>query len=165
VSSEERRSGMITSPVLVAVALLAACAGVPSGGGTEGELPFAAILHETSSGLQERRREVVRDEASWARLWERIHEGVTPRPALPPVDFSSHMLIAVGMGTRPSGGFDIKIRSVATREERLEVVVFESCPAPGDRVSLALTQPVEVVRLDRLTQAPTFRETRGASCR
>jgi hypothetical protein len=157
---------MTTATVFVAVTLAACTAGVPSGsGGTPAEVSFEAILDEAMSGLHERRREVVRDEAGWAQLWAEIHEGVTPQPALPPVDFSRDMLIAVATGTRPTGGFDIKVRRVTRGGERLEVAVHETCPAPGDRASMGLTQPVEVVRLERLAQAPTFQETRSASCR
>ena len=75
------------------------------------------------------------------------------------------MLIAVATGTRATGGFDIKIRSIARRGDKLEVVVLETCPAPGARVSMALTQPFEVVRVERLEQDPVFQETRTASCR
>jgi hypothetical protein len=152
---------------LAASAVLAACAAAgPSGAGEATvEHAFETILAEAHSGLAERRRELIRDEASWARLWAEIHAGVTPAPPLPPVDFAREMLIAVASGTRPSGGFSIKVRSIATRGERLEVAVVESCPAPGAMVSMSLTQPVEVVRAPRLTQAPRFQETRAAACR
>jgi hypothetical protein len=75
------------------------------------------------------------------------------------------MLIAVATGTRPSGGFSIKVRRVATRGETLEVAVLETCPALGAMVSMGLSQPVEVVRAPRLAQPPTFRDERAASCR
>ncbi len=157
---------MSAVPTFVVVALAACAVGAPSGNGrTPAGLSFETILDEATSGLHERRREVVRDEAGWARLWAQIHEGVTPQPAVLPVDFSRDMLIAVATGTRATGGFDIKIRSVARRGDKLEVVVLETCPAPGDRVSMGLTQPVEVVRVERLEQDPTFQETRAASCR
>jgi hypothetical protein len=158
---------MITGPALAAAAVVAACAagGPPGSGETAAPISFEIILDETTSGLHERLREVVRDEARWAQLWERIHEGVTPRPPLPPVDFSRHMLIAAATGTRLTGGFDVAIRTVTARADRLEVEVFESCPAPGARVSMGLTQPVEVVRLEKLTQAPIFRETKAPSCK
>jgi hypothetical protein len=94
-----------------------------------------------------------------------FHAGYTPAPPLPLVDFAQHMLIAVALGTRPSGGFGVKVRSVASRGERLEVAVVESCPAPGAMVTQSLTQPVEVVRVPRLAQTPTFQEARAASCR
>jgi hypothetical protein len=150
----------------LASALLAACAAAgPSNGAGTTQHPFETILFASHTGVTERRREVIRDEASWARLWAEIHAGFTPAPPLPPVDFSQHMLIAVALGTRPSGGFGIKVRSVTSRGESLEVAVLESCPAPGTMVTLSLTEPVEVVRAPRLAQTPTFRETRAASCR
>ena len=155
-------------PALLAVAALAvACAaGGPMGGGEMGEeRPFETILNQTTSGLGERTREVIRDEDAWARLWERIQEGVSPRPALPPVDFSRHMIIAVATGARPTGGFGIAVKSVATRGDRLEVRVVETCPPRGAIVIMVLTQPVAVVRLDKLDQAPTFLESKDPSCR
>ena len=76
-------------------------------------------------------RALIRDEDAWARLWERIHENVTPRPPLPAVDFSRHMLIAVATGTRPSGGFGIAVKSVATRGDRLQVASSRPAPRPA----------------------------------
>ena len=147
-------------------ALLVACAAGSSGGSEATiEHPFETILAEAHSGIPERRREVIRDEASWARLWAEIHEGFASAPPLPAEDFTRHMLIAVALGQRPSGGFGIKVRSVASRGERLEVSVAESCPAAGAMVTLSLTQPVEVVRVAKLAQTPSFQETRAASCR
>jgi hypothetical protein len=158
-------SAMTATTGLVAATLVACATGGSSGGAAPAEIPFETVLDEASSGLHEARREAVRDEEAWARLWADTHESVTPQPPLPPVDFSRDMLIAVATGTRPTGGFDIKIRGVALRGERLEVVVHETCPAPGAAVTLALTQPVEIVRLELLPQAPTFQETRSGSCR
>lgn len=145
--------------------LLLACAAGTSGSSETIEHPFETIAAETHSGLGERRREVIRDEANFVRLWSEIHADSTPAPPLPPVDFAQHMLIAVALGTRPSGGYGIKVQSVTTRGERLEVAVAEFCPAPGAVVITVLTQPVEVVRVPRLTQTATFRDTRAASCK
>jgi hypothetical protein len=156
---------MTAATLLAAVTLVACAARGPGDGGKPVEVAIETLVDEVSSGLREARREVVRDEAAWVRLWAQIYANVAPPPPLPPVDFSRDMLIAVATGTRPTGGFDIRIRSVALRGDSLEVAVHETCPAPGDRVTLAQTQPVEVVRLARLLQAPAFRETRAASCR
>jgi hypothetical protein len=165
VSPEAARLGTGAGLGLVASALLAACAAAGPGDAGDAEHPFETLLAETHSGLAERRREVVRDEVGWTRLWADIHAGVTPAPPLPPVDFGRHMLIAVASGTRPSGGFTIKVRSVATRGGKLEVAVLETCPAPVAMVTMELTQPVEVVRVPRLTQPATFHEARAGSCR
>jgi hypothetical protein len=140
--------------------VIACGAGDPSG-----PLPFETFAHELQSGLSEPRREVVRDEAGWARLWEEVHAGVEPRPTLLAVDFSRQMLIVAATGTRPTGGFDVAIRAVSVRGGALEVEVRESCPAPGAMVSMGLTRPVVVALLDRVALPPTFRETKAPSCR
>jgi len=152
---------------LAASALLAACAAGGAVNPEEGgaELAFESILSQSSSGLAERLRVVIRDEATWTDVWRRIHEPVAPEPPLPNVDFSRHMLIVVALGTRPSGGFAIAVQRITARDGTSEVSVRESCPARGAMVTMALTQPVEVVRLERRAETPAFRELKGAACR
>ena len=151
---------------LAAAVLVAACAAAgPSQAQNTVEHPFETIVAASHSGLAERRRELIRDETSWASLWAQVHTGFAPVPPLPAVDFAQHMLIAVALGTRPSGGFAVEVRGVTSRGERLEVTVVESCPARGAMVSLSLTQPVAVVRVARLEQTLTFEEIRAAACR
>ena len=154
--------------VLTAAAFLvvAACGAERPGDRQETRSPIAyeTILDETHSGLDEALSEVVHDEGRWRELWGQIHRGASPRPPPPPVDFSRHMLVAVASGTRRSGGFGIAVRGVAIHENELEVEVLETCPAAGAMVSLALTQPVAVVRLERLPQTPHFRHIKSSSC-
>ena len=164
-SPESARRATVAGLTLAASALLAACTSAGPGDPTDAEHPFETVLAVTYSGLAEPRREVIRDEAAWARLWGEIHAVVDPQPPRPSVDFASHMLLAVATGTRPSGGFSIKVRRVATRADTLEVTVLETCPAPGAMVTLGLSQPVEVVRVPRLAQPPAFRNERAAACR
>jgi hypothetical protein len=158
------RAGAVATLALLAVTGLAAGAAAAATTAAETPTPFETVLAEAHSGLEEERREVIRDEASWVRVWGEIHAGVAPLPTPPPVDFTSHMLILVASGTRPSGGFAIKVQSVTPRGQSLEVVVHETCPAKGARVSMALSQPVEVVRLPKRTLALSFKETRSSSC-
>jgi hypothetical protein len=126
---------------------------------------FEPLVSETHSGLAEERREVVRDETAWARLWDEISAIVTPQPSRPAVDLARDMLVVAATGTRPSGGFAVQVTGVMQRGTDLEVTVLETCPPPGARVSRALTRPVVVVRVPRLALVPRFVETRSASRR
>jgi hypothetical protein len=148
-------------PALRVAALFAGCAG-SAAAQTPVEQPFETVLAAANSGIHERRREVVRDEAVWARVWAEIHGPAAP--ARPAVDFSRHMLIVVASGTRRSGGHAIRVRAVAASGDRLAVTVVESCPPRGAMVTMALTQPVEVVRVPRFPQPPRFEERREPSC-
>lgn len=158
---------MIAALALGAAALAAACAagGPVSSPEGEGEIAFEPILQQNASGLGEPLREVIRDEARWAELWSRIHEPVSPAPPPPPVDFSRQMLIVAAAGTRATGGYGIAVRSITLRDGSVEVGVVETCPPRGAMVIMVLTQPVEVVRLDRRTETVVFRDAKASSCR
>jgi len=127
-------------------------------------LPFETVLTEARSGLAEPRREVIRSEEAWRELWARVFSGVTPTPPRPTIDFSREMLIVVALGERRSGGFGIAVQRVSPRADGLEIEVLESCPAPGAMVSMGLTQPLEVVRLEKQPQAPSFLQVKSPTC-
>jgi hypothetical protein len=164
VSPAGPRPRVLTNLALAAAVLLAARAAAGPGDPADADHPFETLLSTVHSGLAEPRREVVRNQAAWSRLWADIHAGETPPPARPEVDFERSMLIAVASGTRPSGGFAIKVRRVASHAGTLEVLVLETCPAPGAMTSAELTRPVEVVRVPRLAEPLAFQEARAGAC-
>jgi hypothetical protein len=165
VAAEAARRVTVSALVVTACAFAAACASAGPSGGSDAEQRFETVISETHSGLASARREVIRDAASWSRLWAEINAGRTPAPELPAVDFAREMLIAVATGTRPSGGFSIRVTGVTALGDVLEIAVLERCPASGAIVTQALTQPVEVVRVAKLAQPPSFRDTRTGACR
>ena len=159
------RWASVAGLVLAACAFAAGCASAGPSGGSDAEQRVQSVISETQSGLATARREVIRDQASWARLWSEIHANLAPAPGLPAVDFAREMLIAVATGMRPSGGFSIEVTRVATRGDRLEIAVLERCPDADAIVTQALTRPVAVVRVARLAQTPTFNDARTGACR
>jgi protease stability complex PrcB-like protein len=165
VTVDSTRQTAIAGLALAACAFAAACAGAGPSAGSDAEQRVAPVISETQSGLDESRREVIRDAASWSRLWSQIHAGRIPVPPLPAVDFGREMLIAVASGTRPTAGFSIQVTGVTTRGDRLEVAVLERCPDADAILAQVLTQPVSVVRVAKLAQTPTFNETRTGACR
>jgi hypothetical protein len=165
VTVEAARRIAVAGLVLTTSVFGAACAGAGPSGGSDAEQRVQTVITETQSGIATARREVIRDAASWSRLWAEINANRAPVPALPAVDFSREMLIAVATGTRPTGGFSIQVTGVTTRGDTLEVAVLERCPESDAIVTMALTQPVEVVRVAKLAQAPTFHDTRTGACR
>jgi len=72
---------------------------------------------------------------------------------VPDVDFSTKMVLAVVMGERTSGGYSIDIKEILVKGGALTVVVKSRSPAPGEIVTLALTNPYDIVSIDR-TELP-----------
>jgi hypothetical protein len=108
---------------------------------------MVTVAHDLMSSIESPQQVVVQDDTAWARIW-RAHAGET----LPPhVDFSTHTVLAVFLGTRPTGGFDVEITGV--RQDGAVTVVewVERRPAPGQLAAMVLTSPAHVVAVPRIT--------------
>jgi hypothetical protein len=69
--------------------------------------------------------------------------------ALRDFDWSAHMLIAVSLGSRPTGGYAVEIDSVEQDGERWIVHARETRPAPGSLQTQMVTSPFDCVATRR----------------
>jgi hypothetical protein len=116
-------------------------------------------------GIDKPARLVIKDAKAWAELWNNVHSRVTPRPPVPDVDFQKHMVIAVFMGMRPTGGYSISVAKVQfdKQTDKLVVTVEEIAPSPGSIVIQLITQPYHIVvvpRTDKEVQFVTVKRER-----
>lgn len=122
----------------------------------ESESPGAAALqiHVVAryggaySGWTRPGRVVIRDEATWREYWRTINAVVADAPPAPVVDFRRQIVIGVGLGSRPTGGFGVDIVSVRAEGDRVLVRVSAFEPEPGQLVTQAFTQPYALVVVD-----------------
>jgi hypothetical protein len=117
---------------------------------------MAVWAYRMTSGLSEVERIIVRDSASWARLWPRIVGTHSPRPRPPVVNFAEEMLVVASMGTRSSGGYVIAIDSINVASDTVRVFVREQSPGPRCGTTAALSAPVTLARIRRNDLPVTF---------
>lgn len=103
-------------------------------------LQIRRIGQWTNTGINERRRLVIRDANGWAAFWAEL--GVGERPA---VDFTRDLVVAVAAGQKSSGGHEIAVQKVSESNGELAIEVVETSPGPNCMTTSALTQPVDVV--------------------
>ena len=101
------------------------------------------------SGLNEPARVVIRTEQEWTALWDQMLNNFHPKPAMPVVDFSQHMLVVAAMGAQPTGGYGIRIENVSRRNAVITATVRLTSPGARCFTSQALTQPADIVRMPR----------------
>lgn len=111
----------------------------------------------TYSGMVDPAREVVRDAVAFETLWKKAWT-YTPPPAVPEVDFATHVVLVVALGEQGSGGYSIRVTEVASEGYGLRATVRSTAPGKGCAVSLALTQPVEFVSVPASGAAIRFEE-------
>ena len=146
-----RLRSALAPAVVAGLALVAAC----SGGSTE---PLATdgarrTLEVTSlltldakgtqmSGVEQAGVRVIRSEGEWNAAWGALHGGVTPAPARPGVDFTRQTVVLVAMGTRPSGGYTVRVDSAWQQGGRALVAVTYRSPGPSCFTAAVLTAPL-----------------------
>jgi hypothetical protein len=163
---------MLAPPVmLVLVASLVACGDpeaqrptLPPNAQLVPSTPVAInVVAVSFSGMEQPARLVITDAATWATVWNTIHESIEPRPAPPTIDFGSSMIVVAAMGSRPTGGFAVSIEGVYRTDQKLYVVVKEISPGANCATTQAITAPVAAVSTGRLDLALTFIERRETS--
>ena len=113
-----------------ALVLLAACAAPATAVRTPPAQRAGVAQEAAKADLDGPARLVVRSEAEWAALWDRMYsargEKAPPRPA---IDFERHMVLFATLGPRP-GGYAAKIADISIDQGVLEAAVVEKRPGP-----------------------------------
>lgn len=110
------------------------------------------ILQEwkgTYSSYPNSSRLLIKTEDQWQEVWEKVHALRLPCPELPEISFEKKMAIAVFMGTRRSGGYEIMIKKITKKEKEIIVEVEEKEPPPESLRTMALAQPYHIVVIKR----------------
>ena len=100
-----------------------------------------------TSQIESARQATARTQAEWVALW-RSHAGDRPAPS---VDWSTSMVAAIFLGTRPTAGWNVEI--VRTREDsgRMVVEYVEKRPGRDTIAAQVLTSPFHIVAVPQFS--------------
>jgi len=110
------------------------------------------------SGIADSMRLVIRDAGAWRSYWSAIHRPFIPAPPVPDVDFTREMIVLAAMGTRPTGGFAIRIENARADSARILLLVRRTVPGTGCAVPASVTQPVDLARIPTTALPISFAE-------
>lgn len=124
--------------------------------------PIRRLEKGSQSGVVELRQAVIKDKASWERLWREHQSGNQPQRPAPEIDFAREIVIFVAMGQQSSGGFAIEIVKVAANPRQLRILFQRQGPPPDAMTIQALTAPFEIVAIPKSDLRPEFVEIKAA---
>jgi hypothetical protein len=126
-----------------------------------GEIQETVEMRELATGVMGPSSAVealINDSARLAARWPHSE------PA-PDVDFDSEMVVIVALGSRPTGGYYVKVTSVEASDGSILVRYEEGTPGPGCMVPQVITAPYQVVAVPKKEGTPRFqREVTTVSC-
>ena len=137
--------GRLCAPFGLAV-LTATCAS------TSGQGAATTVTHVevgVYSALQERAFLVIESREDFARWYQDLHAHRLPPPPVPRIDFRQHLVLAVAMGHRSTGGYAIRIADAALDGDTIRVSIVERQPAPGTAQTTAVTSPYAIAIVPR----------------
>jgi len=140
--------GFLMSPLLVAALAAAQAPRTPQPPGPTppgGAPPLARVAKGDMSGVQIMRQVTVRTAAEWQKLWKEH----SPDEKMPAVDFNSHMVVGIFLGSKPSAGYQVEILNVRPEANDLVVEYVQKQPGRGMMTAQILTEPYDLVAVPK----------------
>jgi hypothetical protein len=114
------------------------------------DVPFEVVARGSQAvGVDRPAYRLLRSREELARSWNQAYGSSLSVPALPSVDFARETLVAVFLGTKPTGGYGLEVEAASFEGDDLYVDVRETSPAAGAMTTQALTSPWLVLRIPR----------------
>jgi hypothetical protein len=126
---------------------------------THAEPPRLRTLAKGSfSGIAEAKKEVLKDQAAWEKLWTKHTSAMKPGEKLPAVNFEKEVIIVVTMGRQRTGGYAIEILSAKEIDKHFQITIRKTLPKPGSMAIQALTAPFHFAAAPKSDMKPQFME-------
>lgn len=126
-----------------------------SAASADGKISFDPLEQGNYSSFHESFEQMITQESDWQEFWEQLHGTMSPSPDIPEIDFENYSVIAVGLGDRPDGSYSVEVDQVRLDDNSL-IVHYNERRSCG-MATMAITQPYQVVRIERTTAPVSFR--------
>lgn len=126
---------------------------------------FESLKQGVNSGKEESFETVIRSPERWQQFWQDLHGNFYQKPPLPRVDWTKNMVIGIGLGSKPSGGYSVEIKTIVIKDGQLVINAVEQQPGQNCGTTMAITQPYHVVTVERSDLPVQFnRKTEIVNC-
>jgi hypothetical protein len=126
----------------------------------QGKLRHRSMLLTSQSNFRDPSLRVITDIDTWDEAWRSGWGGLRGAPQQQPdVNFDDEMVILVAMGTRPRGGYQIKVDSVVAGAD-LAIYVSNVEPGGACKTLERITAPAQIVTVPQIDKPVRFEEQR-----
>lgn len=122
-------------------------------------IPFQRLAADFTSGVSQSRQVVIKDAASFAKLWAEHGNNRVPAPAMPSVDFSHQMVLAVFAGQMPTPCYQLTVNRVASQGDKILVEYDVSALQTFAACAQVVSTPMQMVAIERNDAPVEFAQT------
>ncbi|MEK7555075.1 MAG: protease complex subunit PrcB family protein [Patescibacteria group bacterium] len=128
-----------------------------------GDVAFETVQRDFHGGVEVPKNVAITDEAAWTTLWNQMSANITPKPPAPEIDFANELIVGVFMGTKSTGGYSTEVTRIAKTDAKITVYIREVSPGPNCAVTLALTVPYHIVKMQKVDGDIDFSVTKDVT--
>ncbi len=124
----------------------------------EAQQNFETIKYSEYGGAVDDSTQWVQNEQEWTKVWQTLHAGQTPLPALPKINFTQHSLIVFNFGQKSTGGYKYSVKEVDNNNEGLTVTFLSPKKDPTQPVAMVMTNPYLILSIKKTQNEPVERK-------
>ena len=114
------------------------------------DVPFEVVARGAQAvGVLSADYRLVRSREELTQAWNQAYGSSLSVPAVPSADLARETLVAIFLGTKPTGGYGLDVVAASIEGGDLYVDVRSTSPAPGAITTQALTSPWLLLRIPR----------------
>ncbi|MEL6730565.1 MAG: protease complex subunit PrcB family protein [Bacteroidota bacterium] len=110
---------------------------------------FEVISSGSQSAMEQEGVQLIDNETSWLALWKEVHHNQFPVPESISVDFSKYQVIAIFMGMKTTGGYQVKAESLQLDSSTFRLQAIYELPGKNCMLTEALTYPFLILKTPR----------------
>lgn len=123
---------------------------------TQQNKPFEILLQSATGGKTTQDFVVVTDAEALNTLYASINQYEEKNYQIPKIDFDSSMIIALFMGEKSSGGYEIIVDSIIETQDKVVVNYKITEPEATEGVIMAITQPYCIIETSKSSKEIEF---------
>ena len=149
---------------LFSLLLLATCKGGDTATSVkEGNLvPFQTLITASHSNIGSPQQTIIRSQEELEAIFSEINKTRKPGIPIPEIDFNKEVVAFVNLGQRSTGGNIVTVDKILMKKEKVVIYVGGKSPKPDENVTMMLTTPFTMVKLNKqilpIVFEPTFKK-------
>ncbi|MFD0964189.1 protease complex subunit PrcB family protein [Pseudofulvibacter geojedonensis] len=113
------------------------------------EIVFEQLVQSSVGGYEHPQIKVFKEQKALEETFGYINSFRKPGFPIPSkIDFSKETVVAVFMGQKNTGGYAVSVQEVIELDGKVKVFIEEKSPGKKDMVTMAITQPFCVVKIN-----------------
>lgn len=117
---------------------------------------FEMLIASSIGGYLTPQIKVIKEQESLLDTYSQLNKYRKPAFSIPTINFEKETIVAVFMGQKNTGGYSVSIVDIVDKGEKIVVKVKETKPNENEMVTMAITQPFCIVKVDNAAKEMVF---------